>query len=222
MDNRPRANKRGLSLVDLAKLIGFLLVVVATVISTVVIPSKDEELSKLDKEILDFKDSRALGAISMLHYGGQRVFRRIELFEANQLVTSSQDKQSIGELRSRALTQTATMAGEWATLFGGDEAERTREESEKRIGQIISDNNLTFGDKLSQVEAIWMDNIGKASQRLRAAHEEYNKHKVKKAEIEKGRLLWASVFAWLQISGLVLFSGAEVFGKLLQGKASGQ
>jgi hypothetical protein len=214
----PGVNKRRLSLVDWAKLIGFLLVVAATIISTVVIPSKDRKVSELQRDILDFRDSRALGAISMLHYGGQRIFRRIELFEANQLVGSSQDRQSIDLLRSRALTQTATMAGEWATLFGGDEAERTREESEKKVDQIIHDGDLPFGEKLSQVENIWNDNIGKASQRLAAAHEQYQKQKSKKEEVERARLFWASVFAWLQISGLVLFSGAEVFGKIAQGK----
>ena len=128
MKNSPRVDKRRLSLVDWAKLIGFLLVVVATIISTVVIPSEDEELSKLDKDILHLKDSRVIGSISTLHYRGQQILKRIDLFEANQLVISKQDKEDIEELRRRALVHTARMAGEWATLFGGDEAERTEKE----------------------------------------------------------------------------------------------
>ena len=211
-----------LNIVDWAKLIGFLFVAVATIISTVKIPSIDEKLSKLNKEIFDFKDGRILGGISMLHYGGQRIFRRIELFEANQLILSKQDKQKINELRKRALEQTARMAGEWATLFGGDEAEKIKEESKKQINEVVYNENLSFDDKLTQVEKIWTNNIAQASQRLKVAHEKYHQHNSMKEDIERDKLLWAKGFAWLQILGLILFSGAEIVGKLIYSKANGQ
>jgi hypothetical protein len=205
-----------LTIVDWTKLIGFMLVVVATIISTVIIPSIDEELSELNKEIFHFKDSRILAGISMLHYGGQRIFRRIELFEANQLIIAKQDKQSVNELRKRALEQTARMAGEWATLLGGDEAEIVKKETETQINEIIENENLTFNDKLTKVEEIWTDNITKASERLKKAHEKYHQHKSLKENIGKNKSIWTKGFAWLQILGLILFSGAEIIGKLFK------
>lgn len=209
-----------LTIVDWAKLIGFLFVVVATIISTVKMRSIDEELSNLNKEIFDFKDARTMAGISMLHYGAQRIFRRIELFEANQLIIAEQDKQSINELRKRVFQQTARMAGEWAAFFSKEEAEIMEKETKKRIIEIANNKNLTFADKLAEIEKIWTDNIAKATERFKTAQEEFHQHNAMKEDVERNKSRWAKAFAWLQIGGLILFSGAEIIGKLMYGKVN--
>lgn len=202
-----------LSIVDGVKLFGFLLIVVATFIATVEIPALDKEISSSNEDISKFKESRVVTALCMLNYGELFTRRRIELFEANQTILTGKDKKSVNELRTRALNQTIILARLWASLMGGDEANARSQDTDKKIQEIAADKNINIVEKLGKVEQIWKENQAAASKRLEIAHERYSTHKTIKKNLEKVRAGWAKGFAWLQIIGLILFSGAEIIDK---------
>ena len=150
----------------------------------------------------------------MLHYEEQFTRRQIELFEANQMIHTGKDKEIVKELRKKALSQTIALADQWAFLMGGDEANARRQDTEKKIQEIVADENIKIEEKLSKIEQIREANQAAFSKRLEVAHEEYGTDKTIKENLEKDRLRWANGFAWLQIIGLILFSGAEIIDKL--------
>lgn len=75
-----------LNIIDIIKLLGFLMIVIATVIFLVGILPLDKKISKVKSDVDSFKDSRILTAIATLAYGQDFVKRRIEFFERNQLM----------------------------------------------------------------------------------------------------------------------------------------
>jgi hypothetical protein len=202
--------------VDAIKIIGFLLVVSATFIATVVVPKLDKEISAIDDEILSFKDSRIMTTLAMLSYGEQFTRRRIELFEANQFILLKNDKKAAEEIRKRALNQTIDLAKQWAYLHGGRDAESLREKTEEKIKVILDDNSLDVSNKLDAVEKIWKENQVVASERIAQAHKEWHDNEDKMKQLMSNSKWWTRLFAWLQILGLILFSGAEVFDKLIK------
>lgn len=201
-----------LNIIDGTKLFGFLLIIVATFIATVKVPALDKKISSSNEDISKFKESRFMTALCMLHYGEQFTRRRIELFEANQITLAGKGKESVNELRKRALNQTIALAQQWASLMGGDEADVRKEDTDEKLREIV-DQNTTIEDKLAKAEEIWKENQAAASKRLDVAHEKYRKHKTVKENLERVRSGWAKGFAWLQIIGLILFSGAEIIDK---------
>ncbi len=205
-----------LNFVDAIKIIGFLLVVGATFIATVVVPKLDKEISAIDNEILSFKDSRVMTTLATLSYGEQFTRRRIELFEANQFILLNNDKKAAEEIRKRALNQTIDLANQWAYLHGGRDAESLREKTEEKIKVILDDNSLDVSNKLNGVEKIWKENQVAASQRVAQAHKEWHDNEDIMKQLMSNSKWWTRLFAWLQILGLILFSGAEVFDKLIK------
>ena len=202
--------------VDAIKIIGFLLVVGATFIATVLVPKLDKEISAIDDEILSFKDSRVMTTLATLSYGEQFTRRRIELFEANQFILLKNDKKAAEEIRKRALNQTIDLAKQWAYLHGGRDAESLRKKTEEKIKVILDDNSLDVSNKLDSVEKIWKENQVAASERIAQAHKEWHDNEDKMKQLMSNSKWWTRLFAWLQILGLILFSGAEVFDKLIK------
>jgi len=175
-----------------------------------------KKISEVDNEILSFKDSRVMTNLATLSYGEQFTRRRIELFEANQTLLLTKDKKATEEIRKRALDQTIDLANQWAYLMGGHEAELLKQETEEKIKRILTDRSLDAGAKLDRVEKIWKENQEAASQRVAQAHKEWHDNEDKIKILRKDSKKWSSLFAWLQILGLILFSGAEVFDKLIK------
>jgi len=205
-----------LNVVDAAKLAGFLLVIVATIVATVKIPSIDKKISNTKEAIGKFRDSRILTGICKLAYGEDFTKRRIELFERNQMIMQGGDKKAIRELAKRALNDTAKLARQWAVLLSDDKESELLKSTNDSIDKILADETVPLLEKIDKVEKIWKENQSAASNRLKVAHEKYHKDKAVKENHEKARLFCTKLFAWLQISGLILFSGAEIIGKVVK------
>ena len=202
--------------VNVVKLLGFLFVVIATFLSTVRIPAIDRKVSEREKAIDKFNYSRIMVGICKLDYGEHFTQRRIDLFEANQMVGISKEKQGVKKLRERVLKNTAELARCWASFWGGEDASATLENTNANLDKILSDESMTVEAKITEVEKLWTDNQDKASSRLRDAHKKFKSNKRVKKDLEDERLFWFRFFIWLQISGLILFSGAEIIGDLIK------
>jgi len=205
-----------LNIVEQAKLIGFVLVVFATFISTVKIPAIDKRISGLEEAIAKFRDNRILVGLSKLDQEAHIIQKNMLLSEANQViytrglkeqVETISPEERIKALRQEALNKTIGLA-EWTAI-------NRQEYTRKRISKILANETLTTRDKIRKVETIVDENRAIESKRLEGRHRERNKNKNNKANLEISRSRWANCFAWLQITGLIMFSGAEVIDKLI-------
>ncbi|ODS31349.1 MAG: hypothetical protein SCARUB_03544 [Candidatus Scalindua rubra] len=160
-----------------------------------------------------------MSTLATLSYGEQFTRRRIELFEANQFILLKNDIKTAEEIRKRALNQTIDLAKQWAYFLGGTNAESIRSKTEEKIKVIQNDNSLDVSRKLDHVEKIWKENQEAAFQRIAQAHKEWHDNEDKMKQLTNNRKWWNGLFAWLQIMGLILFSGAEVFNKLIKSKS---
>ena len=95
----------------------------------------------------------------------------------------------------------------------GDKSE-LYQQSEREIQSIAQDNQLSIEQKLEKVEKIQLSAVNQAKERLATAHQKRNEHQIQKEELEKSRLVWNTIFLWLQILGVVLLTGSEIIEKL--------
>lgn len=197
-----------LTFVDWVKLFGFLLVIVATVIATVKIPAIDKKISNATEVIINFRDYRILTALSKLDNEAHLIQRMLMLSEANQVIYADGPAERVSELRQKALDKTIGLA-EWTNI-------EDKEDTKKKISEILTNTILTIEDKIKEVEKILDANRAAESARLERKHLERNENKAMKENLEINRMLWTKWFACLQISGLILFSGAEIMDKLLK------
>jgi len=201
---------RALTTVDRIKLIGFFSLILATLIATVIIPAIDNKISKAKEAIAEFRDYRILTALCKLDNQAHLSQRMAILSEANQVAYISGSKQRINELRQKALNKTIGLA-EWTNI-------KNKEDTKKKISEICDNGKLTTEKKIEEVEKIVNDNLAVESEKLKIKHKERNMNKVIKANLENYESFWNKWFAVLQISGLILFSGAETIDKLTKRK----
>lgn len=200
----------GIEIVEGVKLLGFLLVVVATFISTVIIPKRDKEITERKEKIERFDYSRIMTAMCKLDYGEHFTKRRIELLERNQMIIHGVDNAKIKELNRRLLYDTVQLAISWGSLLGREESENIK----NRVDEIVSNKKMSYVSRIDEVEKVWRENQEAVSKKLEESHVRNTENKTLKSEYETSKLLWSKCFVWLQILGLILFSGAEIIGKL--------
>ena len=126
------------------KIIGFLLVLIATLIITVLLQTKSEQISQVNNKISDFKDDRIMAALCVSHYSEQITQRRIWLLEANLTALMNEDKDSIESKLNMALDITNAMTKEWAVLLSGDRKEEFLSNVMNQINEIESDKNINI------------------------------------------------------------------------------
>lgn len=201
--------------IDIMKLIGFLFMIVATIISIVTIPSFDKRIAKLNSDIDSFKDSRIMTSTCLLAYKQDFVKRRIELFERNQLILHGSSQEAINEIEKRTLDDTIKLAQQYAVLLGEDQADQFLKDTNEKINQVVRNEKRSLVEKIDLVEKIWKDNINAASIRNKERHAKWKENETAKTNLEKRRNYLNGWFIACQLSGLILFTGAEVLSKLL-------
>ena len=195
------------------KIIGFIFVIFATIIATVILPKNDAYIDTINDRIDDFKESRILTAICGISYDIKFTQRRIELFEANENVVRKSKDGSVKILRERALEHTIGMAKAWASLLGREQKKVDLEKLDKQIEIIINDKSKDINKKIEEVEKIYQREQELASARLKKAHEKYYDDKQEKQKKEDINRLWNSFFIWFQILGLMILSICEILDK---------
>jgi len=200
----------GIEIADGVKLLGFLLVVVATYISTVRIPKIDKEITERKEEIERFDYSRIMTVMCKLDYGEHFTKRRIELFERNQMIIHGVDNAKIKELNRRLLHDTVQLAISWGSLLGREASKNIK----NRVDDILSNKKMSYVSRIDEVEKVWRENQKAVGKKLEQSHVRNTENKTLKSEYEASRLLWSKCFVWLQILGLILFSGAEIIVRL--------
>ena len=198
----------------IAKSIGLLFIIVGTLIATAKIPSIDRLVEIENESIAKFEDQRILAGISILKASHIANLKQLYLMEANIATYTGQGRDSQIELRQKALNQDATEIRNWNVLFSKGEESELFQETEKEIQSIAQDEQLTIEKKLEKVEEILLNAHNHANKRLATAHQKRNEHKNEKEKLEKSRLIWNTIFLWLQILGIVLLTGSEIFEKL--------
>ena len=107
---------------NLARLLGFISIVVATFLSTVYIPSLNRDISEIEAKVSKFELDRQMEIHVVAGLKGDFTRRRIELFEANMSGRMG-DKRAQNELLLRSIRQTARLAEGYSGVFAGDEME---------------------------------------------------------------------------------------------------
>ena len=200
------------------KIVGFIFIIVATIVATVIIPKNDACIDKIDDRIDDFKESRILTVICGISYDIKFTQRRIELFEANENVSRKNNDSSIKILRERALENTIGMAKAWASLLGREQKEVELAKLDKEIEKIINDKSKNINKKIEAVEKIYQREEELASARLKKAHEKYYEDKQEKQKKEDINRRWNSFFILFQILGLMILSICEILDKFALNK----
>jgi len=206
---------------DWIKLIGFLFVIAATVLITVYIPHLDNLISNSADTAENFKESRLMTAITILHYDEQLTRRHIELSDAFQHRRAG-DKKSWNLMMSRASNTTANIAQQWCSVFSGGEKDLIRVDIDKEIKKIAENKNLSVVQQYDKVNKIMIDARREASERLDEAQNDWNLIRRNLRKLQNKKNSWYIIFCLLQITGLILFSGAEIFEKITQKSNSGQ
>ena len=192
------------------KLIGFLFIISATIIITLVIPSKDKKIEHVSSEIERFNSGRVLGAMTSLNVNHIATRKQIDMLQANLL----KDSKAAQFLRQRALNRTVTMINNWAGFYvGGDKS--ITENIKNEIDKIVNDNDINLDTKLKRADEFLYATEEDAFERLSKAHDERNEKKAKLNKFEENRSRWNSGFVWLQILGLILFTGSETIEKII-------
>lgn len=205
-----------MDIVMIIRIIGFLLILFATFVATVQLPKISGKIDKIDSRISNFKDSRIMTTLCTLSYGEQFTRRRIELFEANEIVARGNNESAVADLRKRALDQTIELAKQWAVLLSGDQKEQNTKDIENQINDIVTDNNKSLSVQIDEVEKVWRIQQKEASERVAKAHENWHSIELTKSKIEDAKQIWNSVFIWCQILGLITLSLAEILDKFVK------
>ena len=204
-----------LTWIDYAKLIGFLSVVIATIFSTVCIPRLQDKIDKYREKVLKFRDDRINTVLCLTDYAEKFTRRRIELMEGNMVFLIRNDGDTQAIIHKRAVNQTYSLARQHAMLNSGTEGPTNRAKIDEEYKAIIANDDLNLSQKLEQTEKIWREAQKGSFDRFHALQKNSHKNEVQIAKLEKKKQCWSSAFAWFQIVGLILFSGAEVFGKII-------
>ena len=198
------------------KVIGFVLILSATFVATVQLPRIAKRIDIIDSNVSDFKDARIMTTLCMLHYGEQFTRRRIELFEAHQMVARGGNEGMVQELRKRALDQTVDLAKQWAVLLSGDQKEQRAMNVEQQIDDIVQDNSRRMVHKIDEVERIWKAQQQMAGERNAKAHKAWHDAQEKRSAVEGIKRRWDVVFVWCQILGLIVLGVAEISDKFVK------
>ena len=202
------------------KIVGSLLLIVATGLVTIKIPSIDKTISNLEEKISKFKDSRIITSQCTLAYGKDFVKRRIELFERNQIVLHNGDEKLIQELGVRALDDTIKLATQWASLLAEDKAEEFTATTKQKVTKIVNNETMPLTEKIDAVEVVWKENMDLASTRLESLHGEWRANEAAKKVLVNKKENWRKGFILAQIFGLILLAAGETIEKIIPSKAS--
>ena len=214
-----------LNTVDRMKLSGFFLLIIATRGSIVIMPIIGNKIDKLDKAIAEFRDYRILTGLCKLDNEAHLTRRKINLFEANQVIyihelekyiTGLLEKDTnqtikledrVHDLRQKVLDQTVGLA-EWTNI--GDKKNTVKEIF------AICEKNSTVEEKIEKVEKIFDANRAIESGKLEKKHKERDKSQAVKESLEGWKSLWGALFIISQVGGLILFTGADVIYKFIK------
>lgn len=204
------------SKIDYIKMIGFVIVVAATTISIVYVPHLDLCISELSAATSKLQDSRNKTLACLNSYQTKVVGKQMFLFEGNMFFLLTKDANARDVLYSKALGLAKSLTREFAALNAGDESEKAMNRVEEEYQRIINDHNLNVPQKIDEAEKLYSDAAKGAFDRIASLQSEYNVKKAQISELENNRRFWYFVFAGLQITGLLLFTGAEMFEKLIK------
>lgn len=108
------------------------------------------------------------------------------------------------------MNDTVQLAISWGSLLGRETSENIKD----RVDEVVSNAKMAYGSRIDEVEKIWRENQEAVGKKLEESHIKNTENKTLKSNYEALRLLWSKCFTWLQILGLILFSGAEIIDKL--------
>lgn len=197
---------------NLARLLGFLFIVVATFLSTVYIPYLERQLSEIESNVTIFEVDRTMEMMIISQLKEDFTRRRIELLESN-LTGRLGDKKTQNVLLERAIMQTVDLAERWSTVFAGDNYNLLVNETRNEIKKIGSDEKLTLREKFDAVENVLNQVKQDFSKRLNDVQNKWHAEKESLKNQKEKRARWYGWFSLLQIFGLLFFSGAEIVDK---------
>jgi hypothetical protein len=164
------------------KLIGFLFIISATVIITLVIPSKDKKIEDMSSEIERFNSGRVFGGMVSLNANHIATRKRIDLLEVH-LIKDGSAKQAL--LKS-AMDRTVTGIRHWTKFYaGGDKS--VSQNIENQIDKIVNDKTINLNTKFERLEELAEKTRIDAFERLSKAHDKRDETKAKLNKLKENR-----------------------------------
>jgi len=195
------------------RLLGFLFIIAATFIITVVIPPIDRKTENILNEIEIFNSGRVFAGIIVLRINHLETRKQLDLFQSN-LIKDQRLKKSYLQ---KALNRTVTEIKHWANFYiAGDKSIPKNIETE--LSKIVDDKSTDMDTKFTEVENLLGIAQQDAFERLRKAHEERDEKKSNLNKFNENLSIWNSIFVWFQIIGLILFTGSETIEKFINAR----
>ncbi len=185
---------------------GTLMVIIATVISTVWLPKIDNSINKLNGVLDGFYGERERLMLAEIYNGQNKVKRRIDFLELN---INKSDKEAQKELAARILNEKIDFITSRINHFRTDE--KIKNGFLERLRHVTNVNE--FDKKLEQLDQLESESNYVLQENLTKIQ---NDMTTTKSDIDQKMDYHSkifSIFQWLQILGLIIISTFTIIEK---------
>jgi len=188
--------------------IGFIFIVIATIMSTIILPNLDTKITSLEKEINDFNDQVLKNVLAWVQYTS--IENRIEILCLRSDLIEEYKKDTLLQIifyQSAILTK--AYSGWWSS---GEEQKKLMKNAEEKIKEIKNSSN-TNEVKMQKIMSLLEVERNDSFIRMNDFQDELEKlqNMLKDKQLNRNKL--HSVFALFQIIGLILIALGSIRGK---------
>lgn len=184
-------------------IIGSACVIIATIIATVLVPKKDEQIKNINEKIDHLEARRERGILFSLNYRQNEIKKRINHHELNNLILHNADENAKSELKNLILIQYTELIKNWTVLWAFSEGNSTLDTVNAEIEEIKQGGG-DFHVIQPKLQKLLYESQENANNNLSKIQKERDELKEKKASLTKNRRKINSIFIWFQIGGLLL------------------
>jgi len=181
--------------------IGFILIIIATFMSLIILPNLDTKITILEKEIIDSNDQVLKNVLSWLQHTS--IENRIEVLCLRaDLIEEYKKDILLQKIFYQSAILTKACSGWWSS---GEEQKMLMKNAEEKIKEIINSSDINEV-RIQKIMSLLEDERNEALIRMNVFQDELNKlkNRLKHKQLTRNNL--HLVFALFQILGLILIS----------------
>lgn len=188
--------------------IGLIFIVIATFMSTIILPDLDTKITSLEKEINDYQDQVIKNVLAWMQYTS--IENRIEILCFRSDLIEEYKKDTLDrKIFIQSATLTHAYSGWWSS---GEEQKKLMKNAEEKIKEIKNSSNINEV-RIQKIMSLLEVERNDGLIRMNNFQDELEKlqNRLKDKQLNRNRLY--SIFALFQILGLVLISLGSLLKK---------
>jgi hypothetical protein len=188
--------------------IGFIFIIIATIMSTIILPNLDTKITSLEKEINDFNDQVLKNVLAWVQYTS--IENRIEILcLRSDLIEEYKKDTLLQKIFYQSAILTKAYSGWWSS---GEEQKKLMKNAEEKIKGIKNSSN-TNEVRMQKIMSLLEVERNDSFIRMNDFQDELEKlqNMLKDKQLNRNKL--HSVFALFQIIGLILIALGSIRGK---------